>query len=171
LGKRIEDMAITEKLQRLADKIAQEQAERKKREFPRSFGVSGPDKVMIKVGRKYANIDVGESGRYMVELSTGDIYGIKGYGVIHRGHYYGNLDTIDDWYWGEYTAFKAFKKNPARGKYLYGTYAMKTGSGKHIRMATYVEEKRTGRKLYFGELIPMYLAYREAEFQFKKGER
>ena len=60
----------------------------------------------VKIGRKYANVDVGKSGKYMVELSTGNIYGIKGYGVIHRGHSYGNLDTTHEYFWGEYTAHK-----------------------------------------------------------------
>ncbi len=60
----------------------------------------------IKTGRKYANVDVGHSGAYMVELATGAIYGIKGYGVIHRGHYYGTLDTIGDWDWSDYRAHK-----------------------------------------------------------------
>jgi len=41
----------------------------------------------------------------MVEISTEKIYGIKAYGVIHRGHYYGTLDEIDQWYWGDYTAY------------------------------------------------------------------
>jgi len=62
--------------------------------------------VRVKMGRKYANIDVGSSGKYMVELATGAIYGIKAYGVIHRGHHYGTLDTIDDWKWGEYVAVR-----------------------------------------------------------------
>ena len=57
----------------------------------------------VKVGRKYANVDVGRSGKYMVELSTGAIYGVKAYGVIHRGHYYGTLDTIADYDWRGYT--------------------------------------------------------------------
>ena len=42
----------------------------------------------------------------MVELSTGNIYGIKAYGVIHRGHFYGTLDTINDYDWSEYVARK-----------------------------------------------------------------
>ncbi len=58
----------------------------------------------IKMGRKYANVDVGGSGKYLVELSTSKIYGIKGYGVIHRGHYYGTLDTISCCDWSGYTA-------------------------------------------------------------------
>lgn len=58
-------------------------------------------------GKKYTKIDVclpQQSGRYMVEIETGKIYGIKAYGVINRLHQYGTLDTIDDYYWGDYTA-------------------------------------------------------------------
>lgn len=58
----------------------------------------------VKMGRKYANVDVGDSGKYMVVLDSGEIFGIKGYGVIHRGHYYGTLDTIHEWDWAHYTA-------------------------------------------------------------------
>ncbi|KKL16823.1 hypothetical protein LCGC14_2491720 [marine sediment metagenome] len=58
----------------------------------------------IKMGRKYANVDVGSSGKYMVELATSRIYGIKGYGVIHRSHYYGTLNTIGVYDWSGYTA-------------------------------------------------------------------
>ena len=63
-------------------------------------------RARIKAGRKYANVDFGGSGKYMVVLETGEIYGIKAYGVIHRGHYFDTLDTINDWYWGEYRAFR-----------------------------------------------------------------
>jgi len=59
----------------------------------------------VVLGRKFAKVDVGDSGRYMVVLATGEIFGIKGYGVIHLGHRYGTLDTVDGWYWGGYTAF------------------------------------------------------------------
>jgi hypothetical protein len=63
--------------------------------------------VFIVPGRKYTKIDVGpegnRSGRYMVD-EAGNIYGIKGYGVVHKGHRYGTLDTIHKWYWGGYTA-------------------------------------------------------------------
>lgn len=65
-------------------------------------------KVNIKPGKKYTKVDIGGSGKYMVDLSDGAIYGIKAYGVIHKGHQYGTLDTIDDWFWGDY---KAVKKN------------------------------------------------------------
>lgn len=66
----------------------------------------GRHDARIKMGRKYANIDHGESGYYMLELETGRIFGIKGYGVIHRGHQYGTLDTINDWDWSGHRAVK-----------------------------------------------------------------
>ena len=60
-----------------------------------------PPAVTVKPGRKYTKVDVGTSGKYMV-TKEGEIFGIKGYGVIHRGHHYGTLDTIDLYNWGGY---------------------------------------------------------------------
>jgi len=51
------------------------------------------EKVTVKPGVKYTKVDVGTSGRFMVVNATGEIYGIKAYGVIHRGHYFGTLDN------------------------------------------------------------------------------
>lgn len=96
---------IGSKLQNFQDMLEQHQEERFAKENP-NLGSSGSTKVKIKWGDKYIKVDVGSGGKYMVERSTGDIYGIKGYGVIHRGKRYGNLDTIGDYYWGGYTAFK-----------------------------------------------------------------
>ena len=62
-----------------------------------------------KIGGKYAKVDVGTSGKYMVEMDTGRIFGIKGYGVIHRGHSYGTLDTTADWNWGGYVAVRTMQ--------------------------------------------------------------
>jgi len=59
-------------------------------------------KTSIKEGSKYTKVDIGTSGRYMVEMSTGNIFGIKGYGTIHRGHFYGTVDTTADYFWGGY---------------------------------------------------------------------
>jgi len=64
-------------------------------------------KTSIKIGKKFARVDVGSSGKYMVDLQTGEIFGIKAYGVVHRGHRFGTLDTIRDWYWGRYRAISA----------------------------------------------------------------
>ncbi len=65
-------------------------------------------KTSIKLGRKYTKVDVGYSGAYMVVNATGEIFGIKAYGVIHKGHCYGTLDTINEWYWGRHRAIKKF---------------------------------------------------------------
>lgn len=67
-------------------------------------------KTTIKPGQKYTKVDVGTSGKYMVENATGNIFGIKAYGQVHKGHFYGTLDTIDDYYWGEY--YPKHKTNP-----------------------------------------------------------
>jgi hypothetical protein len=63
----------------------------------------------LKIGGKYAKVDVGTAGKYMVELDTGRIFGIKGYGVIHRGHSYGTLDTTNEWNWGGYVAIRTMQ--------------------------------------------------------------
>ncbi len=61
--------------------------------------------VHIHPGRVYDRVDIGISGRYMVEKSTGGIFGIKVYGSIDRRKRFGTLDTIDayEWkhFWGE----------------------------------------------------------------------
>lgn len=61
-------------------------------------------KTAVKIGKKYARMDVGQSGKYMVNMETGEIVGIKAYGVPHLGHRFGTLDTITEWDWSEYTA-------------------------------------------------------------------
>lgn len=69
--------------------------------------VEGASVVKVIPGKKYTKVDVGSSGKYMVVNETGEIFGIKAYGVIHKGHRYGTLDTINDWHWGEYTGVRA----------------------------------------------------------------
>lgn len=61
--------------------------------------------VTIKPGKKYDKIDVGGTGKYMVDLE-GNIYGIKGYGQINKKNWYGTLETIDNYNWSGYRAFK-----------------------------------------------------------------
>lgn len=58
----------------------------------------------IHVGRKYTRVDVGSSGRYMID-TDGNIFGIKAYGVPHKGHRYGTLDNptnLGD-HWGRFS--------------------------------------------------------------------
>ncbi len=56
------------------------------------------------IGKRWARVDVGSSGKYMVDLTTQEIVGIKAYGVPHLGHHYGTLDTLADWDWSGYHA-------------------------------------------------------------------
>ena len=62
-------------------------------------------KAAYKIKKKYTYIDIGGSGKYLIN-SDGEIYGIKAYGVINKGHFYGTLDTTENYYWGDYTAKK-----------------------------------------------------------------
>lgn len=39
--------------------------------------------------RKYIAVDVGQSGRYLIDRRTGETWGIKGYGVPHFGRFCG----------------------------------------------------------------------------------
>jgi hypothetical protein len=42
--------------------------------------------------QKYIKINMGTSGKFMVDVSNGAIYGIKGYGKINKDHKYGNIE-------------------------------------------------------------------------------
>jgi superfamily II helicase len=95
-----------EKIKKLCDKIT---AETQKRLSADGLGCECNYKNAIahsKDGKKYIKIDVGTSGKYMIEKETGNIYGIKAYGQIHKGHFFGTLDTIDGYFWGDYRAVK-----------------------------------------------------------------
>lgn len=58
-------------------------------------------KTHIHIGKKYDRVDLKSSGYLMVD-KAGNIFGIKAYGVIHKGHQYGTLDTIDDYDWSAF---------------------------------------------------------------------
>ena len=93
--------AAPEKIEALRALIEAEQAEALARRAPNVE----PPKVKIVHGRRWIKVDVGTSGKYMVD-TDGAIYGIKGYGVPHLGHQYGTLDTIQEWDWSGYTAVR-----------------------------------------------------------------
>lgn len=63
--------------------------------------------VEIVPGHKYTKIDYGQApylhGFLMIEHATGAVWGVKGYGRAHTGHYYGNIEEIDRWDWGGHT--------------------------------------------------------------------
>lgn len=45
--------------------------------------------------QKYIAIDSDGSGRFLVDKTDGQVYGIKGYGVVHTGYQYGNIYQPD----------------------------------------------------------------------------
>ena len=98
------------RLQELADLITQQTLETLNKRYPWTLEHT-PDfwlrdaTAIVKPGTRYTRVDVGMSGRYMVDAAS-NIYGIKAYGVIHRGRPYGTLDTIHEYYWGGYVAVK-----------------------------------------------------------------
>jgi hypothetical protein len=47
------------------------------------------------IGGKYMRLDVGGSGAWMLEMATGDVYQIKGYGKIDKKKCGGNIYAPD----------------------------------------------------------------------------
>jgi hypothetical protein len=94
-----------EKIKQFAELLEKQQIERLKKDNLGCEANIINVKVSIKEGKKYTKVNIGHSGRYMVDRE-GNIFGIKAYGVIHHGHYYGTLDTINQYYWGDYRAYK-----------------------------------------------------------------
>lgn len=99
-------MNFTEKLTRFAqlfesDRISALSPESLKHDF----NIKGC-KVVTHPGRKYTKVDCNGSGVYMVDNKTEEIFGIKAYGVPHKGQRYGTLDSIYNYNWGGYRARK-----------------------------------------------------------------
>ncbi len=95
------------KLAALCAIIEQQQRNRYAEQYPGPNLTARADnscKTHYHLGKKWARVDVGTSGKYMVEMTTEEIVGIKAYGVPHLGHRYGTLDTIDQWDWSGYVA-------------------------------------------------------------------
>ncbi len=90
-----------EKIQQFADLVEKQQIERLHKDNLACNANLMQTKVSIKKGKKYIKVDVGTSGKFMID-QEGNIFGIKAYGVIHRGHYYGTLETTDKFNWGGY---------------------------------------------------------------------
>lgn len=62
--------------------------------------------ITLRIGQLYARVDVGSSDRYMVELSTGEIFGIRSDCAPNRRRTYGTLDTLHEWDWSGYRAVR-----------------------------------------------------------------
>ena len=93
------------KIQEFAELLEKQQIERLRKDGLGCEANILNVKVSIKEGKKYTEVDTGSSGKYMID-AEGNIFGIKAYGVIHKGHHFGTLDTVNDYYWGDYDAYK-----------------------------------------------------------------
>ena len=96
-------MSHHKKITDFAQKVEKEQTKEVKILYPslNADAVKRHSKVTLKPGKKYTKIDVGTSGKFMID-KNGGIFGIKGYGVINKKKQYGTLDTINEWNWGGY---------------------------------------------------------------------
>lgn len=112
------DMQVTQefrdKVDALAARISGEYFNRLEADCRRSVGHVSEShfacfcknsQTKITYGKKYVRVDVDGAGKYMID-ADGNIFGIKGYGVIHLGHRYGTLDTINEFYWGGFRAVR-----------------------------------------------------------------
>lgn len=94
------------KLQLLCDKITNETRKRlKERNLDCDINLLNAKAIYL-IKNKYTYINAGGSGKYMIDNKTNEIYGIKAYGTINKGRFYGILDTINNYFWGDYTAYK-----------------------------------------------------------------
>jgi hypothetical protein len=92
-------------IEEFAQTVLAEQKARLARDY--SQWQADAEQVHVIPGRVYTKVDLGTdgggfTGKFMVEVATGNIYGIKAYGKVHKGHFYGTLDTVADWDWSNY---------------------------------------------------------------------
>ena len=101
----MDHMPDTHTIDEFAAIVQAQQQDRLRRDYPESDQWKRQI-TQVKPGKIYTKVDVGPehnmSGRYMVENATGVIFGIKGYGKVHKGHRYGTLDTLDEFDWSGY---------------------------------------------------------------------
>ena len=97
-------MDVKNLVTRFAELVERQQKERLSRECP-TLDTTHYYAVTVKEGAKYFRVDVGTSGKFMVDME-GNIFGIKAYGVINRKKQYGTLETIDQYTWGDYSPRK-----------------------------------------------------------------
>lgn len=92
---------MNELIEQFAKTVETQHIERLKAEGLDNEHVLNMYKAKVIPGKKYTKVDLGSSGKFMID-AEGNIFGIKAYGVIHRGHNYGNLSTINQYDWSDY---------------------------------------------------------------------
>jgi hypothetical protein len=76
---------------RFDEVLIQWQAAANEKHYVTSGFTHPADKVHGHSGAKYARLDIGGSGAFMVEIATGVIYGIMGYGKVDKKKVSGNI--------------------------------------------------------------------------------
>lgn len=94
--------AMTAKLNALAALITADRLAEYQRNGYTVGIANGKHVAKVTMGKKFAKIDANNSGFLMVDIESGEIFGVKAYGVVHRGHRYGTLDTMTEWNFGPY---------------------------------------------------------------------
>jgi hypothetical protein len=61
-------------------------------------------RVELQPGKKYIRVVLDTSSRYFIEKETGNIYGSAGWRSPNFKRQYGTLNTVNDWYWGDFYA-------------------------------------------------------------------
>ncbi len=103
-GYKDDEHRLTDSLISLARQITTDQLEQHKIDGLTYEGHEKSCLAKVIFGKKYAKVEVGDSGKYMVDLESGRIFGIKAYGQVNLKKSYGTLDTIHHYYWGFYCA-------------------------------------------------------------------
>lgn len=135
-------------IQALADLVLEQSKQRLRDLYPDSPQWEW-ETVEVTYGPKYARIDRGPgrnlSGMLMIEQATGRIYGIKGYGNVHKGRFYGTLDTVRDWYWGDYYPRLRTERSDPQHADWYAS-AVITSGGETTEVDGYFRGDKPGRR-------------------------
>ncbi len=87
---------MEEKIKKLADALNVIEGEEQKR---KGYTIPHDKWTLKKMGKKFAYLDCGGSGAFLVEIATGELYNIKGYGVPDYNKKkkadIGNINTVD----------------------------------------------------------------------------
>ena len=92
-------------IEQFADRVYRDRLEAFAKRGYKNLDPDHESATNIVKGIKYDKVDVGPrnnwSGKFMID-KAGNIFGIKGYGVINKRKQWGTLETVDSFFWGEY---------------------------------------------------------------------
>lgn len=83
--------------------------------FKSNFKNLEPEKVTIKKRSKYWALDVGSSGKFLIDKITLSVYTIKGYGV--KGYLQGTINDVIERVQADINTFKGLMSGQIKGQY------------------------------------------------------